>query len=64
MTRWDFTEFLPNGTYRGNMIHVWLLDHRAHGVLDRSILKFIVRVLLPNLLQVKIGTVHPFLQKS
>lgn len=35
-------------TYRRNVIYVWFLYHGAHCMLNRTISKFIVRVLLPD----------------
>ena len=36
--------------YRRHMVDIWFLYHRAHGMLNRTVCKLIVRMLVPNLL--------------
>jgi hypothetical protein len=45
------------------MIHVWLLHHSTHGMLDRSVSKLVICVLLPDLLQIEEWTTHLRLQE-
>jgi hypothetical protein len=45
------------------MVHVWLLHHSTHSVLDRSVGELVVRVLLPNVFQIKVWTAHLRLQE-
>lgn len=40
------------------MIDIWLLHHSAHGVLGRPVDKLVVAVLIPDLLEVKVGPAH------
>lgn len=51
-------------TYRGNVVHIWLVDHSGHGVSDGASLELIRGVLFPNGLEIKVGTVHVALQKG
>lgn len=46
------------------MIYIWFLNHSVHGTLDRAILKLIVRMLIPDGLQVKIWPSHERLQEG
>lgn len=46
-----------------NVVHIRLLHHSAHRVLDRPIVEFEIRVFIPDGLQIEIRTVHVFLQK-
>ena len=36
------------------MINVWLLYHSTHGMLNRSIGKFVVSMLFPDVLEIKV----------
>lgn len=45
------------------MIHVWLLYHRRHGLLHRPIPKFKIRMLVPDLLQVKVRSIQTLLEE-
>ena len=45
------------------MVHVWLLHHSTHSMLDRSVGELIVRVLLPDVFQIKVWPAHPRLQE-
>ena len=49
------------GTYRWDMIHVRLLHHRVHRLLNRSIVKFKVGMFFPDSLQVEERAVHMLL---
>lgn len=49
--------------YGRHMVDVRLLDHSRHGLLYRSIAKFIERVFIPDFFQVKVRTVHVFFEK-
>lgn len=51
-------------THRRNMIHVWFLHHRPHGLLHRPIRKLKRRVLFPDLLQIEIRAIHVLFQES
>lgn len=46
------------------MIYIWFLNHSVHGTLDRAVLKLIVRMLIPDGLQVKVWPSHERLQKG
>lgn len=46
------------------MIDVRLLNHRAHRLGDVPGLEFVVRVLVPDGLEVKVGPVHEFLEEG
>lgn len=41
-------------TYRRHVVHVWLLHHGAHGVLHGAVGELVVRVLVPDGLEVKV----------
>jgi hypothetical protein len=45
------------------MIHIRFLYHRAHGVLHGPICKLIVRMLVPDSLEVEKRTIHELLEK-
>lgn len=45
------------------MIHVWFLNHCAHGVLWRAVSELIVSVFFPDGLEVKVGTLQQWLQE-
>lgn len=46
------------------MVHVGLLDHGAHGMLDGAVFELIEGVLLPERLEVEKGPIHEGLEKS
>lgn len=54
----------PREQYRGNMIHIWLLYHRRHGFLNGPIPKFIIRMLVPDLLEVKVWAIEMLLEEN
>lgn len=45
------------------MVDVWLLHHSRHRLLDRAIGKLKVRVLLPDLLKIKVWAVQVLLDE-
>lgn len=49
--------------YRGNVVYVWLLDHRGHGLVDRPIAKLIVGVFIPDGFEVKVRSTKVLLQE-
>ncbi len=50
-------------SYGRDVIHVGLLDHCAHGVFDGAVLKLVIRVLLPDQLQVEIWPTHAWFEE-
>lgn len=50
--------FLIALAYSRNVIHIWLLDHSRHRILHIPSSELIVRVLVPQKLQIKIGSAH------
>lgn len=45
------------------MVHIRLLNHGAHRMLDGAVCKLIVRVLFPNGLEIKVRPVHARLEE-
>lgn len=41
-----------------NVVHVWFLYHCTHGVLNRAVGELVVGVLLPDLFEVEVGSLH------
>lgn len=52
------------GSYRWDVIHIRLLHHRVHRMLNRSIVKFKVGMFFPDGLQVEERTIHMFLEEG
>lgn len=50
--------------YGRDMVHVRFVDHCRHRMLNTPILELEVRVLVPDSLQVKVRSIHVFLQKG
>lgn len=50
-------------TYCRNMVYIWLLYHSAHSVLDRAVGEFVICVLFPNFLKIKVRASNPWLQE-
>lgn len=46
------------------MVHVWFLNHRGHGLIDRPVAKLIVSVFIPDSLEVKVRPPEMLLQES
>lgn len=49
--------------YRGNVVHIWLLHHRRHGLFNGPNFKFIVGMLIPDLLKVKVWPMKMLLEE-
>lgn len=45
-----------------DVVDIWLSNHSRHRLLDIAVAKLVVRVLVPNLLEVEVGAVHDALE--
>ena len=50
--------------HRWNVIYVGLLDHCPHGALYRPVVKFVICMLIPDGLEIEIGSLHELLQEG
>lgn len=49
--------------YCGDMVHVWLINHGAHGMLNRAVRELIICMLIPDSLKIEIRPANKRLEK-
>lgn len=47
-----------DAAYCRDMIHIRLLHHRRHRILDTSVLKFVICMLIPEQFEIEVWSVH------